>query len=208
MERLNIMQEIANIPLGGKIWGCSQNLQPKKILKTGEEQTQKELQEKIDRHKKQIEQIILEQKNEWYIPKEYDVVGWHTSQINWLQKKVFALYRKEKNYFDVEYDETLDKRINYCYKHFEEKGVYNHKTKEFEDIGFWNKNKNIYENDFIVFYKLPSGYQEILLDKKHKSVVDGQIVERFYKDEYKEFLFNRVGEVYLETNKCFKMSKN
>ena len=208
LDRLNILQEIANIPLGGKVWGCSQNLQPKKILKPNKEEEEKDLSEKIEKHKKQIENYINDFGKTCNINVGYDVLNWHKLQLNWLNKKYNCLFRKEKNYFEVEYDETFEKRLNYTYNHYKEKGVFDHKTKEYKDVGFWEKNKNIYENDFIVMYKLPNDYKDILLDKKHKIVQDGQIKEVFYKDEYREFLKNRVGVVYTEKTLLSSINSN
>ena len=179
LELLNEVFELANTPLGGKVWGCSRNLSPKRKIILGLENDAKEYSDKIVFYKEQIEKqsffdFDFWQKNQFY-----------NEQLRYLQGKFKKCYAYEKNYFEIDFTEKIKKRLDYCYNYYEE-------------VADWDKNKNIYENDYVVIYRLPSEYKDILLDTRERISINGEIHEIFYLDEIKNFIKNRVGEVFTE----------
>ena len=174
LERLNFLQKLENENLGGKVWGCSKNLQPKKQIK---QNIDFEIKSDIEKRIKQYEKQVKENKS------KPEKLAWDKGQLNWLRKSyVKQFYEKQKSCYEVEFTDGLLKRLNLTMDIYEERGD-------------WDKSKNIWENDFVTIYKLPSDYKDILLDTKHINE-SGENV--FYKTEYKEFIKSRVGVVFTE----------
>ena len=173
LDRLNALQKLENESLGGKVWGCSRNLQPKKKLV---ENVDLEIKSDIEKRIKKYEESIKSNKN------NPELLAWEKTQCHYLKKKYLDFYKKEKNCFEVEFTDDLLRRLNFTMDIYQERGD-------------WRKDGNIWENDFVTVYKLPSDYKEILLDTKHLNDYGEKV---FYKHEYQEFIKKRVGVVFTE----------
>jgi len=200
LEKVIELQELQDTDLGGKIWGCSVNLKPKKklieIYDKGVDL--KEIDLLIEDTKKNIDKIENDPDLfRWQKVDEYEYTCNNSISYTleylmnekrflfFLKKERLRFFKKEKNYYEVEFTRELHERLNLVYTFM-------------EDTCNWNKNKNIYENDYVTIYNLPSYYWEIMLDKKH---YDNEGKHVRYLDDYINWKKERVGEVFTEKTK-------
>lgn len=185
LERVIELQELEDTDLGGKIWGCSLNLKPKKkLIEVYDKKVNlEEIDTLIKETKKNIEHIqndnILLNRSQSFFAKKIEFLLNEKRLLYFLKKERLRFYKKEKNYFEVEFTPQLYERLNLVYSFM-------------EDTCNWNKNKNIFENDYVTIYNLPSYYWEIMLDKRHTNEKREYVR---YLDEYTNWKKERVGEV-------------
>jgi hypothetical protein len=193
LKRVIELQELQDTDLGGKIWGCSVNLKPKKKLVEIFDKGFKleEIDMLIEESTRKIKDIQNDytffalpglSKGENFFSLKMEVLLNEKRMLYFLKKERLRFYNKEKNYFEVEFTANLFDRLNLVYQFL-------------EDSGDWNKNRNIFENDYVIIYKLPSYYWEIMLDSKHYDT-NGKHVR--YLDKYKDWYKERVGDIFVE----------
>ena len=178
LDKYYKIQELNNQSLGGKVWGCSINLSPKKTIIPGKEEECKNLKKEIDKYIN-----IMASKNI-----SHDEYIWNNSQLEFLKKKRRLCYDVEKNSFEIEYTCDVMDNINALYNMYERS----------ED---WVRNRNIWENDYVTVFHLPSTYREILLDRYHYIRDGGELKRIKYSKEYDDWLKKRVGVITLEGKK-------
>jgi len=188
LARIISLQELQDISLGGKIWGCSYNLKPKKKLIEVYDKGASlgEIEFLIKDCTRTIKEIqadkCLFSYGEMYFSRKIEKLLAEKRLLYFLRKEKNRFYAKEKNYFEVEFTPKLFERLNLVYKFL-------------EDSGNWNKNRNIFENDYVTIYKMPSYYWEIMLDIKYFTS-DGKEVK--YLNQYKNWKKDRVGSIMTE----------
>ena len=224
IDMLTRIVKCQSINLGGKVWGCSNNLKRKSVINKGEEEDLDDIDYRMDVYKQEIKQMNLEQKQFEHKKKMYEFqiendthneelyhiteqellhydsniswLSWYKSQFKWLKKERSKFYTRQKNYFEFDMTDWMFRAINTTYN------IY-------EDRGDWKVGKNtIWSNEYVVIYKFPQGYKDILLDRKHKVIVDGKTKDVFYKDEYSRFIRQRIGEIYTEKTRWNKINLN
>jgi hypothetical protein len=173
LEYYNELAKTENQSIEGKVWGCSNNLKPKKTLKPDAD-----LNSLVDIEKK-IDKLVKEIKDNQSNP---DKLIEDKKVLYSLRRSKLDLYKSQKNYYEVEFTERLGRKLDLTFNIYEESCE-------------WHKSKNIYQNDYVTIYKLPMYYHEIMLDC---TFVDNNNKSKFYLDEYKDFLKDRVGEVFTE----------
>jgi len=189
LNYLNRLQELANSSIGGKVWGCSNNLKPKSVLREGvyfEEKEKCKLKIKeYQKEKRALEKCLdlFEKKQSFQFP-DLGRIRFLESELFFLRKKYSSFFVKQKNFFEISMTFDMERRIDKLYNIYECRGD-------------WEKQKNIYQNDYVKIFNLPMYYKDIYLDKQY--VAEGVCYN--YKEDYKQFLVKRVGLVATEKTK-------
>ena len=144
------MKDNEKVNIGGKVWGCSNNLKRKKELIKSEEKQYEDINTKIKDYKVELSELIkkikeFEEKKRLfeqsiednsiklseYTTNEDDFLKYQfnkqrfinvKSQCKWLKEEQKKYFIIQKNYFEVDMTDRFFKAINYTYKVFEERG--------------------------------------------------------------------------------------
>ena len=158
LKRLNVLAALECENLGGKVWGCSVNLQSKMILK--KDIVERDLHEIVKKIKdyefslKSTQKQLKDEQIETNLMNLNDKYIWEKSQLNCLKKKKMIFFEKQKNHFELTVEENFFRKLEFTINDYERRGD-------------WSKNKNIFENEYVLIYNLPSDYKDLLLDTKY-----------------------------------------
>jgi hypothetical protein len=191
MDVYNEFVKEENESLGGKVWGCSRNLSPKKVLKKDADlQCLEDLKVRIREYEDSLKKMENDEKR--FERREIDICpnpdrySWEKAQLNFCKKKSLEYYERQKNFFEVEITDIFFRKLEFTMSDYERRGD-------------WRRNGNIWDNEFVAIYRFPMDYKDMLLDcNQHVWDSDGNLQKVLYKKSYNQWLVDRVGIVYTE----------
>ena len=177
LEQLIEIDKIENQSLNGKIWGCSNNLKPKKIISPHQIDTAQKIIDKIEFLKKEI--FDNKEKGEKLASDKAVLFD--------LKKRLNELKVMQKKCYEIEYTEEVYDMLNNIVRGY-----------RFPIDGSKDWVITNYKNDYVEKWTMPNGYHKKLLECKQVvyNGIEGVATRPFIYD-YEEFIAERVGKVSL-----------